>query len=69
MFIFVNFVQKVDFEQSQLENVGVAFPVFYSSEFSSLRIFGGSCVKAPKVPLDAYFHQCNALFCYFCTKN
>ena len=34
-FIFANFVQKVDFDRSHLQNVGVALAEFHLSELSS----------------------------------
>ena len=44
MFIFANFVQKVNFEESHFV-------------LGSLRVLGESCFKATKASLDSYFYH------------
>ena len=51
MFIFDNFVQKVNSERSQFQKTAVALTEVYSFKFSSLPVLGESCFKAPKVLL------------------
>ena len=57
MFIFANFVQKVNFEESHLRNVGERLPELLLFVLGSLRVFGESCLKATKASLDSYFYH------------
>ena len=50
--MFINFVQKVEFEQLQFQEVGMALTEFYLFELTLFRVLGESCFKAPKVPWD-----------------
>ena len=43
MFIFANFVQKVDFDWLQFQKVGVALSKFVLFELPFLRLLGQSC--------------------------
>ena len=43
MFIFANFIQKINFERSQFQMVAVALPEFYLFVLSLLRVLGESC--------------------------
>ena len=60
---FANFVKKVDFEQSQFQNVGMAFSEFYLCKLPSLRVLEKCCFKAPKVSLDESFYQRSVYLC------
>ena len=62
MFIFANSVQKVDFEQSHFQKVGVALAEIYSFELFLLRVLEESCFKSPKIPLDECFYHRNVHF-------
>ena len=66
MFLFTNFVQKVNFKRSQFGKMGVALSKFLWFVLGSFRVLGESCFKAPKAPLDEYFYHWNDYFCYFC---
>ena len=57
MFIFANFVEKVDFEPSQFQRMGVALAEFHLFELSLCRVLGESCFKGLKVVLDKYFYN------------
>lgn len=57
MFIFANFVEKVDFEPSQSQRMGVALAEFYLFELSLCRVLGESCFKGLKVVLEKYFYN------------
>ena len=48
MFIFANFEQKVTFEGSHFEKMGVEFYEFLWFVLVPLRILGESCFKAPR---------------------
>ena len=69
MFIFANFVQKVNIQRSQFEKVNVSLSEFLRFILGSLLELGKSCLKIPKAPLDEYFYHWNILFYFFCTKN
>ena len=55
--MFINFVQKFEFERSQFQEVGMALTEFYLFELSLFQVLGESCFKAPKVPLDECFYH------------
>ena len=57
MFIFANFVQKVNFEELHFQNVGVRLPELLLFVLGSLRVLGESCFKATKASLDSYFYH------------
>ena len=57
MFIFANFVQKLNFEESHFQNVGVRLPELLLFVLGSLRVLGESCFKATKASLDSYFYH------------
>ena len=54
---FANFVQKVNFEESHFQNVGVRLPELLLFVLGSLRVLGESCFKATKASLDSYFYH------------
>ena len=61
--IFDNFVQKIDFEGSKFQQMGVALDGCYLSELSSFWVLGEGYLKASKVPLDEYCYHWNVTFC------
>ena len=69
VFIFVNFVQKINFVLSQFQKLVVAVPEFSLFAFSSLHLLEESFFKPLKVPAYEDFYQFNVYFCYICTKN
>ena len=62
MFIFANFVQKINFEGSQFQDVGVALSEFYLFALGLLRVSGENCLKTPKAPLYEYFYHWKVQF-------
>ena len=52
MFIFAEFVNKINFERIQSQRVGVALAKLFLFKLSSLRVLENSCFKARKVPWD-----------------
>lgn len=57
IFFFASFVPKVDFEQSQLQKVGLVLFEFYLSELTLLGVLAECCFKAPGVLFDKYFNH------------
>lgn len=55
MFIFTNFVQKVDFERTQIQKLIVPLAKFYLFLLYSSLVSWKSCFNAPKVLLNKYF--------------
>ena len=55
MFIFINILQNVNFEQPQFQGVGVKLSEYFLFELLFFRVLGKNCFKDPKVPLDKYF--------------
>ena len=56
-FIFVNFVQRVNFERLQFRKMALAFTEVYLFKFSSLPVLGESSFKAPIVTLEEHVYQ------------
>ena len=69
MFIFANFVQKSNFERSQVQKIGVALTQFYLFVLSLLRVLEESCFKAPKVPLDNFIWTANQMTGFYIKSN
>lgn len=63
IFIFANFVQKIEFKQCQFQKMSVKIAEFSLFGLRSLRLLGENCLKAPKVPLNKYFYHWNVHFC------
>ena len=63
LFIFANFVQKVNFELSQFQKMGVAAAEFHLVQLPVLPVLRESCFKAPQVLLDKSFYHLNVQFC------
>ena len=55
MFIFTNFVQKVDFERTQIQKLSVPLAKFYLFLLNSSLVSWKSSFNAPKVLLNKYF--------------
>ena len=55
MFIFTNFVQKVDFERTQIQKLSVPLAKFYLFLLYSSLVSWKSSFNAPKVLLNKYF--------------
>ena len=66
---FANFLQKIDFEQSQFQKVSVALAEFYWFELPSLQVLGENCFRARKGSLNEYFYHWNVHFCWICKQN
>ena len=62
MFIFGNFVQKVDFEPSHLQKLRVVLAEFYLFELPSLWLLRQSCFKTPKFVLYECLYHWNIHF-------
>ena len=69
MFTFANFVQKSNFERSQVQKIGVALTQFYLFVLSLLRVLEESCFKAPKVPLDNFIWTANQMTGFYIKSN
>ena len=52
MLIFSNFVQRINFEQSEFQKVCVALAEFYLFQLLLLWVLGESCFTASKVLLE-----------------
>ena len=48
MFIFANFLQKVNFERSQFQRVAIALAKFYLFELPLLRVLGETCLQSSR---------------------
>ena len=55
MFVFANYVQKINFEGTQLRMLGVSLTQSYLFVMSLLRVLRECCFRAPKILLDKYF--------------
>ena len=68
MFIFPNFVQKIDFEPSHLglshlQKLNVVLAEFYSFQLPWLRLLRENCFKVLRLTWDEYFYHLNVYFC------
>ena len=55
MFIFANYVQKINFEGTRLRMLGVSLTQSYLFVMSLLWVLRECCFRAPKILLDKYF--------------
>ena len=55
MFVFANYVQKINFEGTRLRMLGVSLSQSYLFVMSLLWVLRECCFRAPKILLDKYF--------------
>ena len=69
MFIFANFLQTIDLEQSNSQRLGMTLPEFCLFESHALPKLGESWFKAPNIFLDEHFCHLNIHFRKYFTKS
>ena len=69
MFIFANFLQTIDLEQSNSQRLGMTLPEFCLFESLALPKLGESWFKVPKIFLDEHFCHLNIHFRKYFTKS